>query len=155
MSRHVALTAIAALVALLVAPSIGLSLWIAAGIVVLVSFLAYALSDPPPRYRRHGWGQIQQTIDHYFGRFGRDYPEDRSGLDPSRVPGRNDPCPCGSGRKYKQCCGRPQQMSGGSTRKTKIAAESIRAMASRVLRMLVRVAQRWGPPVAGPKLMSA
>lgn len=21
-------------------------------------------------------------------------------------PGRNDPCPCGSGRKYKQCCGR-------------------------------------------------
>jgi hypothetical protein len=23
----------------------------------------------------------------------------------SRVPGRNDPCPCGSGRKYKRCCG--------------------------------------------------
>lgn len=23
-----------------------------------------------------------------------------------RLPGRNDPCPCGSGRKYKQCCGR-------------------------------------------------
>ena len=22
------------------------------------------------------------------------------------VPGRNDPCPCGSGKKYKQCCGR-------------------------------------------------
>ena len=21
-------------------------------------------------------------------------------------PGRNDPCPCGSGRKYKLCCGR-------------------------------------------------
>ena len=21
-------------------------------------------------------------------------------------PGRNDPCPCGSGRKYKKCCGR-------------------------------------------------
>lgn len=21
-------------------------------------------------------------------------------------PGRNDPCPCGSGRKYKVCCGR-------------------------------------------------
>jgi hypothetical protein len=20
------------------------------------------------------------------------------------IPGRNDPCPCGSGRKYKQCC---------------------------------------------------
>ncbi len=22
-------------------------------------------------------------------------------------PGRNDPCPCGSGKKYKKCCGRP------------------------------------------------
>jgi len=22
--------------------------------------------------------------------------------------GRNDPCPCGSGKKYKKCCGRPQ-----------------------------------------------
>ena len=20
--------------------------------------------------------------------------------------GRNDPCPCGSGKKYKQCCGK-------------------------------------------------
>jgi len=23
---------------------------------------------------------------------------------PARRPGRNDPCPCGSGRKYKRCC---------------------------------------------------
>ena len=22
------------------------------------------------------------------------------------VVGRNDPCPCGSGKKYKKCCGR-------------------------------------------------
>ena len=22
-------------------------------------------------------------------------------------PGRNDPCPCGSGKKFKHCCGRP------------------------------------------------
>lgn len=28
--------------------------------------------------------------------------------EPRRVvkTGRNDPCPCGSGRKYKKCCGR-------------------------------------------------
>ena len=28
--------------------------------------------------------------------------------DPIKVdtePGRNDPCPCGSGKKYKKCCG--------------------------------------------------
>ncbi|MDD6298928.1 SEC-C metal-binding domain-containing protein [Hornefia butyriciproducens] len=23
-----------------------------------------------------------------------------------KKPGRNDPCPCGSGKKYKHCCGR-------------------------------------------------
>jgi len=22
-----------------------------------------------------------------------------------QAPGRNDPCPCGSGKKYKKCCG--------------------------------------------------
>lgn len=26
---------------------------------------------------------------------------------PIKKPGRNDPCPCGSGRKWKACCGRP------------------------------------------------
>jgi uncharacterized protein len=25
-----------------------------------------------------------------------------------RLPGRNDPCPCGSGKKFKRCCGLPQ-----------------------------------------------
>ena len=27
--------------------------------------------------------------------------------------GRNDPCPCGSGKKYKKCCGGPRQSAGG------------------------------------------
>jgi uncharacterized protein len=26
--------------------------------------------------------------------------------DPKPLPGRNDPCPCGSGKKFKRCCGR-------------------------------------------------
>lgn len=26
---------------------------------------------------------------------------------PARKTGRNEPCPCGSGKKYKKCCGRP------------------------------------------------
>ena len=26
--------------------------------------------------------------------------------------GRNDPCPCGSGKKYKKCCGAPNSQSG-------------------------------------------
>ena len=28
--------------------------------------------------------------------------------------GRNDTCPCGSGKKYKKCCERKQQRSGGN-----------------------------------------
>lgn len=30
----------------------------------------------------------------------------------SKKPGRNDPCPCGSGKKYKECCGLSQTQGG-------------------------------------------
>jgi uncharacterized protein YecA (UPF0149 family) len=26
-----------------------------------------------------------------------------------KVPGRNRPCPCGSGKKYKNCCGKDKE----------------------------------------------
>ena len=38
----------------------------------------------------------------------RDLLADTKKVDPikgERAPGRNDPCPCGSGKKYKKCCG--------------------------------------------------
>jgi hypothetical protein len=49
-----------------------------------------------------------------------DLPDDACGLSPGELPefpkplpylapskpGRNDPCPCGSGKKYKKCCGK-------------------------------------------------
>ncbi|MHC4981849.1 MAG: SEC-C domain-containing protein [Planctomycetota bacterium] len=34
--------------------------------------------------------------------------EESEKVEPIRAdaaPGRNDPCPCGSGKKYKKCCG--------------------------------------------------
>lgn len=37
------------------------------------------------------------------------YTEDDTPRQPVRVEnrtGRNDPCPCGSGKKYKKCCGK-------------------------------------------------
>ena len=37
-----------------------------------------------------------------------DEPELPPPVEPVHVeetPGRNDPCPCGSGKKYKKCCG--------------------------------------------------
>jgi SWIM/SEC-C metal-binding protein len=54
----------------------------------------------------HGW--------HYIIGFEFDKPEDISDLEKALNPsepirsekiGRNDPCPCGSGKKYKKCCG--------------------------------------------------
>ena len=54
----------------------------------------------------HGW--------HYIIGLEPDKPEDISDLEKALNPsvpfhatkiGRNEPCPCGSGRKYKKCCG--------------------------------------------------
>jgi SWIM/SEC-C metal-binding protein len=51
---------------------------------------------------------------HYIIGFEPDKPEDISDLEKALNPpvpvqsekiGRNDPCPCGSGKKYKKCCG--------------------------------------------------
>jgi len=36
----------------------------------------------------------------------REEPRPASRVAPAARVGRNDPCPCGSGRKYKKCCGR-------------------------------------------------
>ena len=35
----------------------------------------------------------------------RDRDPDRYQLKSAGPAGRNDPCPCGSGKKYKKCCG--------------------------------------------------
>ena len=52
---------------------------------------------------------------HYIVGMEPDKPEDISDLENALNPrepfhaikvGRNEPCPCGSGRKYKQCCGK-------------------------------------------------
>ena len=40
---------------------------------------------------------------------GSDEPELPPPVEPVKAdakPKRNDPCPCGSGKKYKQCCGK-------------------------------------------------
>jgi len=38
---------------------------------------------------------------------------DAAAKTPAAQPGRNDPCPCGSGRKFKNCCGRKEQADRG------------------------------------------
>ena len=86
------------------------SLWF--GVIVLpfllIALIACALFNPPPRYRHHGWGQINQAVDHSLGMSGGTYPEEPLGPESRKQTGRNDPCPCGSGEKFKRCHGRDQ-----------------------------------------------
>ena len=51
------------------------------------------------RLKRH-YRMFKDIVDH-----GTPEPEEFQAIPQPRF-GRNDPCPCGSGRKYKKCCGR-------------------------------------------------
>jgi len=81
--------------------------WIGVLVVPLMFLVivGYVLLDAPPRYRRHGLSSILQAKDHRLGIFDRWYPADRHDPIASQQTGRNQPCPCGSGRKFKKCCG--------------------------------------------------
>lgn len=46
----------------------------------------------------------KQKQDYILSR-GEDVPENRTVKREGHKVGRNDPCPCGSGKKYKKCCG--------------------------------------------------
>ena len=58
---------------------------------------------------------MESTGTEGYGEYGEGYPEDME-EEPRQEPvrrdtpkvGRNDPCPCGSGKKYKNCCGKLQ-----------------------------------------------
>jgi hypothetical protein len=54
-----------------------------------------------PNMRRMGYREddIQHLIDAEWGK-------SANPVSSFRIPGRNDPCPCGSGKKYKNCHGR-------------------------------------------------
>ncbi len=42
--------------------------------------------------------------------------------------GRNDPCPCGSGKKYKKCCGSPKL----SSRSISVVKEGVGSLQQRI-----------------------
>lgn len=56
---------------------------------------------------QHGWHFVAGIEPHKT----EDISDLERALNPSaparaeKTPGRNDPCPCGSGKKYKWCCG--------------------------------------------------
>ncbi len=76
-------------------------------IIGIVAFMLYELLVPPPRYRKAP-DYMKQATDNAVGIFGRAYREFEPDPTSSHAVGRNDPCPCGSGKKYKRCCGRAE-----------------------------------------------
>jgi hypothetical protein len=44
-------------------------------------------------------------FDYYIGKLGKSIQDARAGYE--KKIGRNETCPCGSGKKYKTCCGSP------------------------------------------------
>jgi len=49
---------------------------------------------------------VQHEIDHFSGKLIIDYGMKSEPVkNENKKIGRNDPCPCGSGKKYKKCCG--------------------------------------------------
>jgi preprotein translocase subunit SecA len=45
--------------------------------------------------------------------------------------GRNDPCPCGSGKKYKHCHGRPDKLADGNGAANKASRKARRKKKSK------------------------
>jgi hypothetical protein len=51
--------------------------------------------------------------------------------------GRNDPCPCGSGKKYKKCCYKADQLSSSKDEIVRIGPGWVRQNVTRLLEMAV------------------
>jgi hypothetical protein len=69
--------------------------------------------------------------------------------------GRNAPCPCGSGRKYKHCCGDPlkEQRSGGAQRLDALPPEIKLALTRHEAQEMIRTQQQGlGRPIIAEKV---
>lgn len=98
-----------------------------------IGLRAYGQKDPLIEYKFEGYEMFQNMIDtiqdevvRYIFRVSvvqpqqeqrRQVVENRYAEEGSKQPvrkenkvGRNDPCPCGSGKKYKKCCGRTEEV---------------------------------------------
>ncbi|QXM05197.1 preprotein translocase subunit SecA [Crassaminicella indica] len=96
-----------------------------------ISLRAYGQEDPVRAYQMEGFDMFEamiasiqeDTLKHLFnvtvqteterkqvvkvtGTSGPDAPVGKKPVTKEKRVGRNDPCPCGSGKKYKKCCGK-------------------------------------------------
>lgn len=78
----------------------------------VVRIRAMGQRDPLIEYKneaRRIYKELLKMIDFSFAEVLSKIGEEKKEIDiaierPSRRPGRNEPCPCGSGKKYKKCC---------------------------------------------------
>jgi preprotein translocase subunit SecA len=106
-----------------------------------IGLRAFGQRDPLVEYKREAFDmfdELKGSIAHdtarriYFANLvrepvRREMRAHRPGAEPQRAAathgasstgvGRNDPCPCGSGRKYKNCCMRKEQTAASSPAK--------------------------------------
>jgi preprotein translocase subunit SecA len=82
-----------------------------------ISWEGQAHRDPLVAYKRRGYeafqnlmSGVQHAIVHTIYHVGivkkEQQPREREKVPVPQRTGRNDPCPCGSGKKYKRCCGK-------------------------------------------------
>jgi len=82
-----------------------------------ISLHGMAQRDPLIVYRKEGYNlfesllaNIQHDVAHTIYKVNivkeEKKPPPKQAIPVSKRVGRNDPCPCGSGKKYKKCCGR-------------------------------------------------
>lgn len=88
-----------------------------------VRLRAYGQRDPLIEYKKEGHKMFKELLDNYERMLVESVmratvrventpnqmqivSEDRGSSAPKSEIGRNDPCPCGSGKKYKHCCGK-------------------------------------------------
>lgn len=80
-------------------------LGLSAFLIAVLGFMLSGLFMPPPWHTKFP-DQDGHAVDNELGIFGNAYREDAPDREPAPKVGRNDPCTCGSGAKYKRCCGR-------------------------------------------------
>jgi len=91
-----------------------------------IGLRAYGQRDPLVEYKFEAYNMFNQMVEeiqedivrHMYHVVIMERPEERKDLVTNRSEesgpkqaqankiGRNDPCPCGSGKKYKKCCGK-------------------------------------------------
>ena len=66
---------------------------------VIPENVEFTETNEEPEFNEQDYEEIKRNFLEMYTRAHTPFVKDKT-------PGRNDPCPCGSGKKYKKCCGK-------------------------------------------------